>query len=252
MPYFDQVKRFCLFASSGRSGHSIIAHLLTAHPKIMICDELGAVSFFQEGYSREQVFALIKYQDFRHQRRNRRKSGYEYKVEGVWQNVYDKHPEVIGDAKGSRTVRLIADEDGFLDMLRYRLQIPIRILVHLRNPFDILSTQIVKRNLSFEQAVQKFVRFEHKISSTYARLNEDEKLLQYHEDVIANPKESFTKMFKFLGVEPIEKVVNACADKIWEKPNKTRKKIKWQKSQIEKIENCIQQSTIFSSYNFTL
>ncbi len=50
MPYFDQVKRFCLFAASPRSGHSIMGHLLTAHPKVMISDELAAIGFFQEGY----------------------------------------------------------------------------------------------------------------------------------------------------------------------------------------------------------
>ncbi len=145
----------------------------------------------------------------------------------------------------------MSKEDGFLDMLRSYLQIPIRVLVHLRNPFDALSTQAIKLNITLEEAINRFKVFERDLEITMSQLNEDEMLVQHHEDVIANPKEHFIKMFEFLGVEPMEKVVNACADKIWGKPNQTREKIKWQKSKIKKVENLIQQSTIFNSYEFT-
>ena len=93
MPYFKKVKRFCLFVSTARSGHSIMAHLLTAHPKVLISDELAAANLLKDGFSKEQVFALIKYQDFRHQRRSRQKGKYNYKIDGVWQNIYDKYPD---------------------------------------------------------------------------------------------------------------------------------------------------------------
>lgn len=249
MPYFDQVKAFCLFLATGRSGHSIMAHLLTAHPKVMICDELGAVSFFKEGYSREQVFALIKFQDFRHQRRDRKKSGYTYKVDGAWQNVYEKYPEVIGDAKGTRTIGLVGGEDDYLENLRSRLAgVRLRFIVHLRNPFDALSTMVQKRGVPVDQAVDTFLELEKKIATAYFRLDEEERLLQRHEDVVADPEKHFINMFEFLGVEPLPDVVKVCAGKIWKKPNVTRKKITWPKRDVERLESCIRQSPIYSSY----
>ncbi len=250
MPYFDQVKRFCLFASTGRSGHSILAHLLSAHPKVMICDELSAVSYFMEGYSRQQVFALIKNQDYRYQRRNRKKSGYDYSINGLWQNVYDKHPEVIGDAKGSRTVTLAGRQDGSFDLFRQRLGLPLRVLIHLRNPFDIITTQSRKREKSLEESVDNFIDRERLLGLTYDIFSDEERLVQRHEDVISEPGPHFKRMFEFLGVEPIEEVVEECAAKVWTRPHQTRKGLDWPKKEIKRLEACLKKSRLFSSYSY--
>jgi len=95
MPYFNKVAKFCFFIATERSGHSIVGHLLTAHPEVLISDELNALSFIKEGFSAEQVYALIKCQDSRLQKRKRKKSGYSYWVDGTWQNVKDKHPVLL-------------------------------------------------------------------------------------------------------------------------------------------------------------
>jgi hypothetical protein len=248
MPYFDQVKRFCLFASLPRSGHSIMGHLLSAHPKVLISDELAAANLIKEGFSKDQVFALIKYQDFRHQRRNRQKGEYSYKVEGLWQGQYEKHPEVIGDSKGTRTVRLIGGEDGFLNDLRDRLRVPLCVFIHLRNPFDIISTNSRKLGRELGKVVTGFTKIERQLSNVYNSLTEKEKFIQRHEDVIADPMYHFNKMYEFLGVEPINKVVSACADKLWNKPKQTRNKVNWPKQEIKRVEACMSQSPLFNPY----
>ncbi|MCF8092759.1 MAG: hypothetical protein K9K40_09910 [Desulfotignum sp.] len=61
MPYFEKVARFCFFIATGRSGHSIIGHLLSAHPDVLISDELAALSFIEEGFSASQIYALIRF-----------------------------------------------------------------------------------------------------------------------------------------------------------------------------------------------
>jgi hypothetical protein len=248
VPYFDHLKRFCLFEATGRSGHSIIAHLLSAHPKVMICDELDAVSLFKEGYSREQVFALIKFQDYRHQRRHRQKGKYNYSIDGLWQGEYEKKPEVIGDAKGEATMRLLGGENDFLVNLRASLKMPLRIFMHLRNPFDTITTAIRKNNKTLQEGIKGFIELERIMMATMNRTHESERLVQRHEDIIANPDEHFTKMFVFLGVDPIPKVVNACAEKLWNKPKQTRNKVNWTKQEIERVEACMSQSLLFSPY----
>jgi len=248
VPYFDQVNRFCFFLAPGTSGHSIIGHLLTAHPKILISDELAALSYFKEDYSAEQVYALIKYQDYKHQCGKRRKSGYSYWVNGAWQNIQDKHPFVIGDAKGGRSVKLLCEDNTFSNYLRMKTDVPLRAIIHVRNPMDIIATRIRKHGHTLEYCVNRFIRFEKRITEACQTLRDDEKLFQRHEDVIEHPVENFEKMFNFLDVEIIPEVVDVCANKIWEKPNKTRKNIKWTTDEINKLYDCISGSDLFNSY----
>jgi hypothetical protein len=248
MPYFNSVKSYCSFLSTARSGHSIVAHLLTAHPKILISDELNAIKYFKEGYSAKQVFALIKYQDYRYQKRSRKKSGYSYQVNGLWQNIYDKNPEVIGDAKGFKTVELLCGKIDYLDTLRADIGIPLRFIIHLRNPFDAITTQSIKRNVPLEESIENFINFERKLSKIHTYLSSEEYLVQRHEDLIHEPDRHFIQMFNFLEVDIMEKVIDACASKIWKNPNITREKLKWSKDNVKKVRECLKDSPLYKSY----
>jgi len=248
-PYFDRARTFMLFLSTSRSGHSIMAHLLNAHPEVLICDELGAISYFKAGFTKDQVFSLIKYQDYIHICKNRKKGGYNYKVDGFWQNSFDKHPVVLGDAKGARSIRLFGcNDDCFLDELRKKLQMPIRVIVHIRNPFDAITTQVRKRGVSLQKAVTSFIERERMITVASKRFCEEERLVQRHEDVIAEPEIHFARMFSFMGVKPLPEIVAACASKIWKKPNITRTKIDWPEEEVFRLKACLQQSHLFRDY----
>jgi hypothetical protein len=249
MPYFNQVKRFSLFAASSRSGHSIMAHLLSAHPKVLISDDLAAVKFFREGYSRDQVFALIRYQDLCHQKRNRQKGDYNYKVDGVWQNINDKHSDVIGDASGVRALKLLGEDNhDFINVIRDRLQMPLRVFIHLCNPFDTIATKVNRRGMTLKSAAKHFIRFDQMLSTINGRLSEEEKLIQRHEDVVKDPQYHFTKMYEFLGVEPISQVVNACAQKILAQPAQTINRVDWSRDMVKVLGKFIRKSPFFKSY----
>ncbi len=251
MPYFSQVRRVCLFLATARSGHSILAHLLTAHPRVLISDELDAVGLLQEGYSREQLFALIRFQDSRYQRRDRRKSGYSYKIEGTWQNEREKHPQVIGDAKGARSVEALGAARGEpVEALRRTLGLPLRVIVHLRNPFDVLSTKRRRDGRDLARLVRSFARNHEKLVRAWERLGVEEKLLQRHEDLSADPAGHFVRMFRFLGVEPLPAVVAACAKKIWRKPHRSRRQVSWPKAQIARLEAMLAASPLFHCYRY--
>ena len=105
-----------------------------------------------------------------------------------------------------------------------RLDVPLRVFFHLRNPYDALATKTRKRNLPLSTAIDQFIELDRQITAAYEKLSDEEKLVQRHEDIIANPESHFVTMFEFLGVEPIQEVISGCAAKIWSKPNKTRDK----------------------------
>ena len=86
------------------------------------------------------------------------------------------------------------------------------------------------------------------MTAAFDRLEKEERIVQRHEDVIKTPEKHFIQMFEFLGVDPMPEVVAACAGKIWQKPNLTRKKIDWPKEEVDRLEQCLKKSRLFQSY----
>ncbi|MEM1208141.1 MAG: hypothetical protein AAGI54_02630 [Planctomycetota bacterium] len=247
MAYFDRVNTFCLFVSPARSGHSIIGQLLCAHPDVVVSDELGAVTMIDEGMSADQVYALIRTQDLNLQARGRAKSGYDYRV-GAAQNRTDKQPLVMGDAKGARATSLLADDETFLTRLREAVGVPIRAIVHLRNPFDIVGSRVKRRGRNLDEAIQRVELLHAELLKAVERLGEDERLIQHHEDVIGDPAGAFRRMFAFLGVKPDERVVKACAGKLWQRPRTARKQADWSADAIDRMRRLIDGNPLLAPY----
>jgi len=248
LPYFGDVQRFLLFAAPPRSGHSVVGHLLSAHPKVLISDELGAISYFREGYSASQVYALIKHQDWRLHQRKRQKSGYDYTVKGGWQGVYEKYPQVIGDAKGARSITILGEDPKFLESVRSAVGVPLRVLFHLRNPYDIVATKVRKRGITLDWAVTAMENQSRHMRALSSALDPDEYLLQYHEDMVKEPRLHFERMFDFIGVKRRPDITQACADKIWGEVNVTRNRIAWDEESLDRMRRVIDQEPLFLRY----
>jgi hypothetical protein len=248
MPYFDRVQRFCFFIAPSRSGHSIVAHLLCAHPDVLISDELNALQYFSEGYTAAQVYALIKVQDMRSQNRGRKKSGYDYSVGGTAQSDEKKHPLVIGDAKGAGSAAILASDPELIQRVRAAVGVPLRVIIHVRHPFDSMATTMRRRDRDLSAVIEAAQAVSNNLEKAADLLSEDEVLFQTHEELIANPTEQFERLFRFLDVEPIPEIVNACANKIWNVPHKTRKALKWQSGQQERLVDVMGASRYFAHY----
>jgi hypothetical protein len=169
-------------------------------------------------------------------------------VEGEAQNKFEKAPIIMGDAKGGRTSQLIAADELFLESVRERLGIPLRVIVHLRNPFDMLSTRAYRKGRSTKLMVDRFAPKLKAVETAWNRLHEDERLLQRHEDVIADPSLHIKRMFEFLEVEPIPSVIDACARRIWQKPHTRRKEVEWAPAATHELNELLAESQLFSSY----
>ncbi|MCF8114622.1 MAG: sulfotransferase [Desulfotignum sp.] len=102
--------------------------------------------------------------------------------------------------------------------------------------------------MTVQEAVSYFVTLEKNMAAACAVLSDDEKLIQRHEDLIADPQSHFCRMFDFLGVDPLQEVVAACAGKIWNKASKTRSKVVWHGEELQILQDCVRKSSIFNSY----
>ena len=146
MPYPD-LRAFCLFASYGRSGHSLVGSLLDAHPDVVIAHEANALRLVAEGMKRDELYQTLLDNSHRSFERGRRQSGYSYVVEGQWQGRY-RTLLVIGDKSGGRTTKLI-ERTGLRRFAR-TVGLPLRIIHQTRNPYDIIARHAFLRGYSFD------------------------------------------------------------------------------------------------------
>jgi hypothetical protein len=248
--YFDRVQRFCFFIAPARSGHSIVAHLLSAHPDVLIGDEVDVLHYINEGYSASRLYALCRWKDIYFQRHKRIKSGYDYAVPGTAQGEgRKKHPLVIGGAKGGASTRILASDPGVIDRLRAEVGVPLRVIFHVRHPFDVMATKIRRHPRSVRAAAEGIRKLASRLENAFDLMQDDERLFQTHEELIAEPKAQFERLFRFLDVEPIPEIVEACAGKVWKAPHKTRTALQWEGDDDEaRLVEDLKKTRFFASY----
>ncbi|MCI0710673.1 MAG: hypothetical protein L0154_10980, partial [Chloroflexi bacterium] len=150
---FQDVNTFVIFIGYPRSGHSLVGSLLDAHPNAIISHELHALKRLHRGYSQEQLFYLI-YQNSRdNARKGREETGYSYLVPGQWQGKYTQL-KIIGDKKGGKTAELLAAYPQMLNELFRTIKHPIKFIHVLRNPFDNITSMILRgEDTRFDTAI---------------------------------------------------------------------------------------------------
>ncbi|MGH9154291.1 MAG: hypothetical protein ACRD1K_00175, partial [Acidimicrobiales bacterium] len=94
---FRNVHAFVMFVGYPRSGHTILASLLNAHPNIVIGHRLRALRYVEAGYRNHQVNGMVLTADRRFARMGRVGSKrYDYSVPNQWQGRFTDL-QVIGD-----------------------------------------------------------------------------------------------------------------------------------------------------------
>lgn len=104
---YDGIQTFVLFIGYGRSGHSLVAAILDAHPKIVIAQEFdvlrkwnyyknltwnGKNKLFFDLHSNSRKHAMF---GKRAQFRSVSQTGYAYHVAGQWQGTFKDNIKVL-------------------------------------------------------------------------------------------------------------------------------------------------------------
>jgi hypothetical protein len=83
---FANVRAYCLFLGTPRSGHSLIGEMLNAHRNAVIGHAFDVTRYLADGFGRNQLYWMIVRRDrkFTH-RRGSVGAGYDYAIPGQWQ-----------------------------------------------------------------------------------------------------------------------------------------------------------------------
>lgn len=250
---FKDVEGFCLFVGYPRSGHSLIGALLNAHPQMVIAHELDAIGLVSGGgYSRRQLYNAIVDRDHWWKKREWKWEGWEYEVEGQSQGSYTDL-KVVGDKAGGLTSRQVHKDPGVLEALAQTVKVPVRLIHHVRNPFDTIATMARKGQPgvdSLDLAIDRYFG-EHVPGVATAMDWAGHSLLEVrHEPFVEDPGATVRRICRHLGQTAPEPYLAACADRVHPSPKKSRVRVEWTPDQIDRVQDRLGRVSWLDSYSY--
>jgi hypothetical protein len=225
---FDSVEAFCLFIGYPKSGHTLVASLLNAHPDVVISHELQVLSLLAAGFTRRQLFGSILDRDRWFGARERTWSGFSYRVDGQWQGRH-RTLRVIGDDKSGAVATALSANPALLDRLANTVGVPIRAVDVIRHPLDQIVTFHRRRQHPqppLEVAVEKYFRLVH--ANQVVRQRGNPAVLDvYHEDFVADPRTALSSLCSFLNLDVSGQYLDDCARLVHPVAHQRRYDVSW-------------------------
>ena len=250
---FAEVDTYCTFIGYSRSGHSVVAALLDAHPQIVMAHELRAVKYVNYGFGRDALYYLLFQMTKVRGHSWMRGGGYTYDVPGQWQGSFEKI-RVIGDKHGEFTVCTLADNPKLLQKLRDVVKVPVRFIHVVRNPFDNIATMARRKakqnSLDIRGTIDRYFRVCESVMKVTAMADRVDVYDLRQEDFIQDPKGQLRNLCLWLGVEPSLDYLEACSSIVFESPHKSRHKIEWSEDLKQEVESKIRSFPFLEGYTF--
>lgn len=252
----DNPQNFVLFLGYPRSGHTLLGSMLNAHPDVLIAHEYHALQKFTNHKTANSLFAHLYAHDKWFSAQGNQWTGYSYAIPTGWQNKI-RRLKVIGDKRGGASSRILYDEPERLDQLQKLVQVPIKIIIVHRNPFDNIATRArggnyYKRNPTTERLSEEINKHFQNVE-TIQKIKEQQKydyIELKHEDFIQNPGNYISKICQFLDITADEDYIKTCEDATHASGSKSRNKVSWTKSQIQQINQQISRYDFLKDYTF--
>jgi len=239
-----------MFIGYSRSGHSLVGSLLDAHPEIVISHELDALKYFRAGFGRNRIFSLILENSRDFTSRGREWSGYSYAVPDLWQGRYE-NLRIIGDKRGGRSTRRFMKDPWLVHVIEKRLDLPVRYIHVLRNPYDVISSMHRHEGLDIHRHIDRFFNNHRTNESVKEAAGADLVFDLRLEDLISDPVGRLSDLCGFLGVGASGDYLEACSGIVMDKPSKARLKFDWTPEQVELVRTRMESCPMLAGYSFT-
>ena len=152
------MNRFLFFVGYARSGHSIIASMLDAHPNVVIAHEYALFVKWKHDPAQQSnktwlfntLYNNSRFSVYRGLRTQQAlKKGYTFAIPGTWQGRYDTSTgiSVIGDKSGGMTAQVFRKNwKHFISLYQdsqNTVQVPVHVIHVVRNPYDNIATMLL-------------------------------------------------------------------------------------------------------------
>ena len=271
-----QVEQYMIMIGYNRAGSTLIGACLNAHPEVVVSNEryvlgdLLAPRRLPRWGSRGRFVRLILEHD-KKQPGTRPPNGYAYAVANQWQGRHTRL-RVVGDKSSVESTRYLYERPDMLSTLRTRFVAPLRILLILRNPYDVIAAwhlhTLKKRNaIAFhsrrdfnpkpaerpcvgKEALLWFETLSVRLRGVLPLFPESDILPVRHEDFVAAPKERLRAIVAFYGLDCTDDYLQSCASIIFPSPHQTRRKVRWTDAQKANVAQAIGKYPWLEGYAF--
>ena len=274
------VEKFVFFVGYSRSGHSIVASLLDAHPNIIIAHEYNLFRKWKGSryHNRSFLYNELYQNSYNNAEKGWRSSvkdqkGYTLAMKDSWQGSFQKLL-VIGEKSGAVTTQA-HDNDPllFLQMLtelQATVRVPMRVIHVVRNPYDMISTRLLyaegesRKYKVHATEKDKYVSpggLGQQVNRTIHLVDNVRELLSncsltyldvHLADLIRDPEHAMSNLCMFVGVDCSEDYLRKCSDKVYRREAETRKMVEWPPELIDKVyQMIIKPHQPFWRYSFT-
>lgn len=249
---FNNLKAYCFFLGTQRNGLTILSSLLNAHPNILLSHELSVFEYIKYGFTKEQIYTLILLRDkYFGKKRERKGSGYDYNVPGQWQGYYD-NVRIIGDKQPGKSARFIDADPELLSQLKELTGLPVRVIQHVRNPYDNISTICRKKKEPIEKTIDRYFSRQKQALSVTKLLDTNELIVTRHEELIEDPEKCINKVLNFLDLPIDNNYILACTSKVFKEQKITRTSVNWTAESIEKVKKEIDKYPFLTGYSYEI
>lgn len=252
---FDKIRTYCMFLGYPRSGHTLYGCLLDAHRNIVIAQECHVLGLIQksDNITRQQIYSKIIESSKNHALNGKLWQGYDYSLPGLFQGDCSNDIYVIGDKKGGSSVDALRKNPNLLNLLQERVNVPIKYIHVIRNPFDNISTLTMRHEKgNLENGINHYFRLVDKMIELKTQINNNDMIDIYHEKFIIDSEIYLRKLLSFIGInKPDHCYLDSCQRIIFKDPKTTRDKVTfWNDKNIKIVQNKIDKVDYLSCYSF--
>lgn len=247
---FDGVRAYCMFLGYPRSGHTLMASLVDAHPDAIMANELHALRYIEYGFGKRQLFYLLFQNSRDFARAGQTYTGYSYQVANQWQGRY-RNLSVIGDKRADRSVVRLMEKPELLEKLRRTVAVPIKFIHLIRNPFDNIASMAQKTSRAdLQGTIDRYFRLAEGVEALKGKMSEGDLFEVRLEDFIATPKPVLKNLCDFLGLGIEGTYLEDCAAIVFGSPRLVRNDVEWTPEQIQEVLERSQKFSFLGGYGF--
>lgn len=221
---FDDLTSYCAFLGHPRSGHTLIAALVNAHPEAVISQELNTLDYIRLRLGRRSIFGMILWKDLQFvQNGSHGAGGFSFQVPGQWQGRYSSL-RVIGDKHGHGTALWACTRPSLIRDLATTVQVPLKFVQVTRHPADNIARIALRANIPLQDAIDLYLRICQGCAEVRRRWPVYDVAL---EALIANPTQELADLFSWLDLTPDDRCVTACSSIVFKQPRRARDQVPW-------------------------
>jgi len=275
------LEKFLFFIGYGRSGHSLVAGMMDAHPDVIVAhelylfDKLAKKDFADKMdlYNRLYFSSYIAASSGWRANKNTSK-GYNLHLKESWQGQFRKL-RVIGDKTAGATAMMYHNSPpkfmGIIRNLTATTGVPLRVVHVVRNPYDMIATVAlyhassrllrldIKYNATREHPLDNLSVVEQATTNIMAKALavrsiadlEGMEVLELHlENLVYNVSKEVGRICDFLEVSCSKEYVEACQQKVFSRPSESRHLVAWPEAVKTRVARMIKRISFFRRYSF--